>query len=445
MINKNISNKQQIYLVLLFNVLILTFANFIHPLTPQIIESRHFPASATGMFYATMSIGIFISSDFWTRVLKKMNSSYVFLIAETGYMLSQVAFAYCSTLGQALFFRLFAGVFATGWAMLVYGLIDERVELKDKTRFFGYVLLTNALGVMIGQPLSGLISDKTGSIFSSIHVLAISLGIIIVVGYFVLPRKNREQKGLVKKKRKVTLKDLTSDKIFPILIVSTLLSLALIAYSNQFPFYIKNEFHTNNLVIGLINSYSSAIGLLVNIFIVYRVERAMGPLKALKLDAFFAFFGVICLFLVYGLSTMVRMNPNSFNGDMITPILLGVLLLGVGIFLLGLGMYLPIVQKYSVEVSQIDNDRVLGFVQTSRALGMILGSLIAAVLYQAFGFSYVLLLIVVSLVLAYIVLVWYSNNKAYMNDEEKETLGNTTEDADIAESDSVGMLEESEI
>ncbi len=89
-------------------------ANFVHPVTPTIIQNLGLNDYMFGLALAAMMAFNFLFSPFWGKMAGYISSKAVILICGLGYALGQVFFGLAQTEIQFLLARMFAGIFCGG-------------------------------------------------------------------------------------------------------------------------------------------------------------------------------------------------------------------------------------------------------------------------------------------------------------------------------------------
>lgn len=364
--------KKNIATLLIFNTIVLIFFNFAHPVTPAVLTDKNMPDSLNGILFSLMSLGMVISSPFWGRQISKNSAVKIMIVATMGYGISQQLLGFGDTALLMSLGRLFSGVFAAGWIVSTYHYVNVNIEKTSKTKFFGYIMVSNAAAGILGQLISGELGDLY-SIYLPFIIQFVGLFITAIGIYIFLPeiKKTEENKIIsnakeINKKNKAivnkfrTLKKTIEDKSIYILIITTILSMALVAYTSQIGYYVSTTLSGSSLQVGIINSYTSLITVIMNIYFVHKIETKIGEFKTLKYGMIVALIGIL-----------ITINSN-----------LGLVILGFTLLLLGLVMYRAVCQKYMLEISTIEQAQSIGYINSANAIGMVLGSFLTAFLYQ---------------------------------------------------------------
>lgn len=89
-------------------------ANFVHPVTPTIIQDLGLNDYMFGLAFATMMAFNFLFSPLWGKIAGQVSSKTVMLVGGLGYAVGQILFGLAQTEVQFLLARVVAGMFCGG-------------------------------------------------------------------------------------------------------------------------------------------------------------------------------------------------------------------------------------------------------------------------------------------------------------------------------------------
>lgn len=360
--------KKQITLLLLLNTVVLVFFNLAHPVTPAILSDKNMPDSLNGILFSLMSLGMVIASPFWGRKIKSKSTINIMIITTIGYGFSQMLLGFGASAIVMGLGRLFSGIFAAGWIVSTYQYMNLNVSKTNKTKYFGFIMVSNAFAAIIGQLVSGALGDQY-SIYLPFLIQAVGLSISAIGIFLLLPdmktgsNLEKEYISNVKKKnnQKENLLKIIEDKSIYILVVTVVMSLALVAYTSQIGYYVSTELGAGAFQVGIINSYTNFITVVMNIYFVHKFEKKVGEFKTLNYGMYLAIIGILLAEFSMGFGSII----------------------GITLLLLGLVTYRTICQKYMLELSTLDSSEAIGYINSANAIGMVLGSFVTGFLYQS--------------------------------------------------------------
>lgn len=153
-------------------------ANFVHPVTPGIIQELGLSDYMFGLAYAAMSLCNFAFSPFWGHINNYIGTRNTELICGIGYAVGQIFFGLARTELQFVLARMFSGVFLAGvyTGFLTYVVNCSDAEHRGRNLAVNTVLQTvsTAIGFFIG----GMIGEA--DLFLPVWLQAASLAVTAI-------------------------------------------------------------------------------------------------------------------------------------------------------------------------------------------------------------------------------------------------------------------------
>lgn len=346
MMNKTIKK------ILIINAFVYIFFNFAHPITPQMLQEKNVVDSFNGIAYSIMSLGMVFGSIFWGKQLLKYGSKKIMFIALVGYGLAQILFGFSpSVIGMAIA-RFLGGSFAASWTIATFEYVNQNSDSKNKTKYFAYMMVTNAIGGIVGQMFAGFLGTKIWIyymfIFQLIFLVVIGFIMNVILEDFVIKKQGKNKKIKLKWDFRIT----------SLIFIMIFMSFSYTIYTSQIGYYVSEQLEASTLLVGEINSYTSFIMLIVNIYLVGKFTK---HLKAKNV--------IIIQTLVAVLGSILIINSNIF------------ILFSITLLLLGITGYRPVTQKMALEDKTQNSLVVISHLNSANSMGMVLGSFLGGLIY----------------------------------------------------------------
>ncbi len=185
-------NGKYIKVTILSALLYISF-NFVHPITPDLIEKKELGKWIFGYLFAAMSLGSLLFAPFWGSMADKYGRKKLILfVGLPGYAIAQLGFGLSSSIVPIIFFRFLAGATATS---TVYPLISTYLSDITPKAFKTRVQITNValIGLMtpIGYKVGAYIGDNVG-LYATIYAQIIAMGALLLLGMVLLGETHYE-------------------------------------------------------------------------------------------------------------------------------------------------------------------------------------------------------------------------------------------------------------
>lgn len=343
--------KKNVYILLITNMFVLTFFNFVHAVTPEIIQINNLSNSSSGFLYSAMSIGMVIGSSFWAMKSQKIGLKKVMIIGVIGYGVCLQVYAFSGNLPIMFISRVLSGICASAWIVTSFQYLNKISSSNKKAINFSYLLVTNALGAVIGQQSSAYLSIKYNIYIPFIiHLIG-----LIIVAIFI--QKLFEKIDVdIKNKKKIKFKNVLNLKATLLLLVSLFLSIALTSYMSEVGYYVYDILGGTNQMVASVNNYNSVITIVVNLFLIQFMHKYFSKKQSIYL--------IIC--------------TSMIGVFLIKSLVLG----GITIFLFGIAAYRPTIQKLIIDNFPNKNNEILGIENSFNSIGMALGGFLSGMIYN---------------------------------------------------------------
>lgn len=341
-------------------------ANFAHPITPTLIKELQLPDYSFGLFFAGMSFTSFLFSPFWAKMIERLGTRVVLGICCVGYGLGQLMFGLVNTLPLIMIARLLAGFFVGGISCGFLSYIIHKASLENRGTYLALSATFASVFAAFGYLVGGLIG-----VVSIAWTFYIQTFILVVTGlgfYLVLKQDKQEDCPPLK-----IWKDANPLNAFwearhfmtlafaVLFFVVFLTSTASTAYDQCFNYFIKDQFLFDSAYNGMIKAVVGFISLFANTTICVWILRRKDVNKA---TIYILLIGSILLFMMTWIIDVIPF-----------------IIINLGFFAIN-AIYIPLLQDMCTKRGDHENtNRIIGFYNAMKSLGMIVGGLFAGFIY----------------------------------------------------------------
>jgi DHA1 family multidrug resistance protein-like MFS transporter len=360
--------KQKSNNITLFNMA----ASFAHPVTPTLIQEYHLNDYMFGVALAVMQCAYFLMSPFWGKLNNYIASRKSMLICCLGYAVGQALFGMARTESMVIFARVFAGMFTggafTSFLTYIVNTSSDMERGRNLTIFATIQTVAGAFGYFVG----GFLGEVSLNVTFAAQTACLALA---GVAFFFICRDDRPaDAGKIEPKRLVREANPFAafvacrhfmTVLFAVLFASACLyNLGYTAFEQCFNYYIKDALGLtskyNGLIKGVIGFVSLAANATICMWIIKKTNVRRSIVLVLGLGAV-AITGV-----VFADSTLPFM---------------GISVLFYAIYAVSLPLLQDLVARRAAHTT--DSNLVMGFFNSTRSLGGIVGSLCAGFLYSS--------------------------------------------------------------
>lgn len=345
-------------------------ANFVHPVTPTIIQNLQLNDYMFGLALAAMMAFNFLFSPFWGKMAGYLSSKTVMLLSGLGYALGQVFFGIAQTEIHFLLARLFAGAFCGGSfvAFLTYTVNQSTDENRGKHLAIHATLtsISSSFGYFVG----GMVGE--------IHVYAavwLQVGVLAVTSilHFFTCRDDHTPDQILPKGKQLLkqcnpfaalyqCRKFLTPLIILLFLAYSLGNLGYIAFEQSFNYFLRDQFHLTSGYNGVIKAALGLISLLAN------STLCLWILKKKRVSPYLA--GVM------GMCTVSMIGVIFFDA-MIPFVLVNIL------FFAFYFVSLPLMQNQAASLGRGEHrNLVMGAFNAMKSFGSIFGSALAGFIYE---------------------------------------------------------------
>ena len=343
-------------------------SNFIHPITPTLIQDLNLPDYMFGLMPAATLLFMFLFSPFWGKITAIISSRNTFLITSFGYAVAQAALAFCTQPGTMLAMRSLAGFFSSGSFVAFLTYVINTGKSEDQPKFLTYTATIQAVAAPFGYLAGGVLGEWSviGTIFvhaGAVAFCGVLFRLICVADHTV--------------ETKLPLRDIVRDsnplqaildgrhfmnKAFALLFaVNVLMNFGNFCFDHAFNYYLKDQLHLTSSYNGIIKAAVGFVSFVANMSLCMWILHKTNVKKSMISVALFCTLAAAGVLLLPNMAVYVACSIMVYAGYSIS---------------------LPLVQHMSAEESDpAQKNLVMGFYNATKSLGGIIGSLTAGFLY----------------------------------------------------------------
>lgn len=346
-------------------------ASFAHPVTPTIFKDLNLASYMFGVALGAMQFVNFLFSPFWGKINSYISSKTSLFISCLGYALGQLFFGLAQSELAFVGARMFAGIFTGGAfvSMLTY-IVNTTTDPKARGTNLTIYATIQGVGGAFGYFIGGLIGN--GSPYIAVGAQVFTLALCGFLFFFTCSDDKKVGEKLVPRqlvKEVNPFKAFADSRHFMTIMLAVLFAMCALqnlgatAFDQTFNYYIKDVFNFPSSYNGLIKGAMGLITLVANSTICIWLMRKTNVRKSI--------IGVLVL------------CSSTMMGALLFDNVLPFVILNVVFFAFN-GISVPILQDMVAQKAKGENSNlVMGFYNSMKSLGGIVGALFSGLLYAA--------------------------------------------------------------
>jgi DHA1 family tetracycline resistance protein-like MFS transporter len=354
-------------LMIIFFTIFIDLVGFgiVIPLLPFYAEEMHATPFDIGILVSSYSLMQFIFSPIWGNLSDRYGRRPILFWTIVGSSCGYWILGFANILWMLYAGRILAGIMG-GNLSTAQAYIADVTSRKNRAKGMGLFGMAFGFGFIIGPALAGVLS-RFGHHVPFLFAAVMSLCNAILL-YFILPESRKPDDRSVPTRRRNRFSELAeafSDKRFGLITVEYFLVIGAFAImTTAFAYYMMVKFGYNAEKTGYLLAYVGFISALIQGGVFGRLANRIG-------EAWLVAFGSLVLVLTLFAVPFV----GADSGGLI------VLLIGMAGFSLGNSLASPALTSLaSKTVSEEDQGKSFGIMQSAASLGRVLGPLLCGVL-----------------------------------------------------------------
>ena len=350
--------------MILFNLA----ANFAHPVTPTIIQELRLHDYMFGVALAMTQLTNFLMSPVWGKLNTKISSRLTLLISCFGYGLAQLWFALATTELMIILARLLAGVFVGGIFVSFLTYVVNVADSKDQPKYLTWSATIQSVAGAFGYLVGGFLGEY--SIKGTFLIQSLCL-MLSGVAFFLICLPDKQSEGKIQLGQIVrdanpfgAFKDcakfmtLSFSMLF---LVNVLINFGNTGFDQAFNYYLKAQLNLTSSYNGIIKAAVGLVSFVANMTLCIWIIQKTNTKKSLAL--------------------LVGICALASVGTLVSP-KIGIFITFSILVYAGYSVTLPVLQNMvATQASPSQKNLVMGFYNSTKSLGSIVGSLTAGFIY----------------------------------------------------------------
>ncbi|KAG0360979.1 major facilitator superfamily domain-containing protein [Gamsiella multidivaricata] len=359
------------------------------PIMPSIIADMHGDSTLTGVLVAVYAAGIMSASPIFGVLSDKMASRRLpMMIGLSGMLIATIIFMFAKVYWLLVIARFFQGVSGGAVWTLGLALMTDSFPANEMGVQMGKSLIGHTMGLLGGPPIGGLLHDAFGARAPFYFCIAFAALVIFLLSILIEVRADevleirryeceiRERdiaNGIpVEEARHTSLwKLITTKRMIAAVAVTTLEAFDLSSLEPTLPYYLRDRFSMTEGQIGLV-------------FIAFTMPTICSPLAGWFSDRYGAKYLCSSAVFICGCFMLIL----SIEGKPLWAIILTL----IGIGLSTSSFIAPILGEISAVVRHTGDKaafaRAFAIFNIAFSFGMLIGPILAGVIYQRHGFRW---------------------------------------------------------
>ncbi|KAF8926553.1 major facilitator superfamily domain-containing protein [Dissophora ornata] len=388
------------------------------PIMPSIIADMHGDSTLNGVLVAVYAAGIMSASPIFGVLSDKMASRRrPMMIGLSGMLIATIIFMFAKVYWLLVVARFFQGVSGGAVWTLGLALMTDSFAADEMGVQMGKALIGHTMGLLGGPPIGGLLHDAFGA--KAPFYFSITFAALVMFCLFILIEVRAEEvleirryeaeiqerdlaNGIKTEEARQTSiwKLITTKRMIAAVAVTTLEAFDLSSLEPTLPYYLRDRFGMNEGQIGLV-------------FIAFTMPTIVSPLAGWVSDRYGAKYLCSSAVFICGCFMLVLSIENK-------PLWAIVLNL-IGIGLSTSSFIAPVLGEISAVVRRTGDKaayaRAFAIFNIAFSFGMLIGPIIAGVVYQKEGFRWnCITAACVLFAFVPMLLLWMGDRKAKMED-----------------------------
>ena len=369
-----IVNKDNIRLTPFFMIMVVFYlaANFVHPVTPTLIQNLNLHDYMFGVALAAMMLTNFLVSPFWGKLNNRVNSRCIILVCCIGYGLSQLGFAFGTTEFQIIAARMMAGLFTGGIFVNILTYIAKVSPEQKRGKNLTISATISSVASAFGYLLGGIIGEFSirGTFVAQTVILCLSGVLFYCVGVDDVKTETRGQYSISQLLKEsnpfsafLSCREFMTVSLFFLFSLCFLTNFSGTAFEQAFNYYLKAELQLGSSYNGSVKAVVGLLAFLSNTTLCMWIVSRTNTRKYLLLTVMGSS--------MFSLLIVLQENVAAF-------------------FIFAVCLYItyyvsiPVLQDIIVkEAVSGQENLVLGFYNSFKSLGSVFGSFAAGALYES--------------------------------------------------------------
>lgn len=244
------------------------------PIMPYFVTHFGMSAFVVGILMSTFSLCQLISGPIWGNVSDRIGRKTVLIVSQIGATIGWAMLAFAGNIFWVFVARVVEGI-SGGNIGITQAYVADLCEPKDRSKAFGYIGATFAMGMIFGPVGGGILFKAFG--FAAPFLAASALQLLtLILTIVLLPESRSKQEDEDHVGTREIFSTFTNARLSPLLIQKLALSLSLYAWFAVIALYLAGQLGFDVVKTTQYFSAFAVVNFLFNAFGVGRASNALG-------------------------------------------------------------------------------------------------------------------------------------------------------------------------
>ena len=332
------------------------------PIIPAYLKELGQGGTAAGLIIAIFAFAQFLVSPIGGKWTDKYGRRPLINIGLLTLAISMFIFYFADSIALLYVSRAIGGIGCAFLIPAIYAYVADITTMDQRAKGNSFISAAMSLGIVIGPGIGGFLADfglKTPLLVSAIVGL-----LAFVVSFFTLKESQLEKMDVSQQPDSSMVKDIilsVKKPFFIQLVITLIMSFGLMAYETVLGLYVDDQFGATPQEIAFMVTATGLVGVIMQLFVVDWIVKAMGELYVLRLFLMVTAFGFL-----------LSIIANSYN-----------LFFAISLLIfLATSILRPVLTTLISKLAGNAQGFALGMNNDYMSIGNILGPLLAGALYD---------------------------------------------------------------
>ncbi|MER1958621.1 MAG: MFS transporter [Solibacillus sp.] len=332
------------------------------PIIPAYLRELGQGGTAAGLIIAIFAFAQFLVSPIGGKWTDKYGRRPLINIGLLTLAISMFMFYFADSIALLYVSRAIGGIGCAFLIPAIYAYVADITTMDQRAKGNSFISAAMSLGIVVGPGIGGFLADfglKTPLLVSAIVGL-----LAFVVSFFTLKESQLEKMDVSQQPDSSMVKDIilsVKKPFFIPLVITLIMSFGLMAYETVLGLYVDDQFGATPQEIAFMVTATGLVGVIMQLFVVDWIVKAMGELNVLRLFLMVTAFGFL-----------LSIIANSYN------IFFAISLL----IFLATSILRPVLTTLISKLAGNEQGFAMGMNNAYMSIGNILGPLLAGALYD---------------------------------------------------------------
>lgn len=254
------------------------------PIIPAYLKELGQGGTAAGLIIAIFAFAQFLVSPIGGKWTDKYGRRPLINIGLLTLAISMFIFYFADSIWILYLSRAIGGIGCAFLIPAIFAYVADITTMDQRAKGNSFISASMSLGIVIGPGIGGFLADyglKTPLLVSAIVGLA-----AFFVSFLTLKESQLEKNDAMQGPDQSMIKDIllsVKKPFFIPLVITLIMSFGLMAYETVLGLYVNDQFGATPQEIAFMVTATGLVGVVMQLFVVERIVKAMGELNVLKL------------------------------------------------------------------------------------------------------------------------------------------------------------------